>query len=404
MLRIIGPLTARRRDSFDALRLPTLIGIAGAVLLAVTPAAVSQSAANLVKNPGAENSVGASCTSNTGFAAPAGWRVTGHFTALKNDCSPPLGGVIGDQYFAGGDGGSSSASQDVDLSANAAAIDGRGTRAKLSGLLGGWQSQRDYATVRVSFLDQAGKSLGSLKIGPVTPADRNNQTVLVPRSVSGPVPWRTRRARIVLTAVYLDGAVYNDGYADDVSLTLQLGPPVPAPPAATTPKPVPIESVSNGCGGAGWDTVVRLQNYLGNTSRYADSNINPLARTYPVNFKDACDLHDAGYAGAIVRDKLNGGRIVDFRTWSRERVDEKFLKDMRYLCKRQLPATALTARKNCESTGGNASVGAKSRFNFVRCWGNRFFDAAPGRPGTQRTGPRENDKVSSLSAYCRFAK
>ena len=313
--------------------------------------------------------------------------------------------MIGGQFFAGGDGGSSSASQDVDLSANAAAIDGRGTRAKLSGLLGGWQSQRDYATVKVFFLDQAGQSLGSLKIGPVTPADRNNQTVLVPRSVSGPVPWRTRRARILVTSVYLDGAVYNDGYVDDISLTLQLGPPAPAPPPATTPKPVPIESVSNGCGGAGWgDTLVRVQNYLGNTSRYADSNINPLARTYPVNFKDACDLHDAGYAGAIVRDKLNGGRIVDFRTWSRERVDKKFLEDMRYLCKRQSPGTALTARKNCQSTGGNASVGAKSRFNFVRCWGSLLFDAAPERPGKQRTGPRENDKVDILSAYCRFAK
>lgn len=386
------------------MRLPTLIGIAAAALLAATPAAVSQSAANVIKNPGAEDSAGASCTSNTGFAAPTGWRVTGHFTALKNDCVPPLGGVSGGQFFAGGDGGTSSASQDVDLSANAAAIDGGGTRATLSGLLGGYQSQRDYATVQVSFLDQAGRSLGSLKIGPVTPADRNNQSVLVPRSASGSMPRYARRARILIRSVYLDGAVYNDGYVDDVSLTLQLGPPAPAPPPATTPRPVPIESVSNGCGGAGWASLVAVQNYLGNTSKYADSNLNPLARTYSVSFKDACDLHDAGYAGAIVRDKLNGGRIVDFRTWSRARVDEKFLEDMRYLCKRHLPATTFTARKNCQSTGGNASVGAKSRYNFVRCFGNRFFDADPGRPGTQRTGPRANDTVSTFSDYCRFAK
>jgi hypothetical protein len=349
------------------MRLPALIGILTVALLAVTPAAVSQSTANLVKNPGAEDSAGPSCTANTGFAAPAGWRVTGHFTVLQNDCSPALGGVVGGRFFAGGDGGSSSASQDIDLSPSTAAIDGGGTRATLRALLGGYESQRDYATVQLSFLDQAGRSLGSLKIGPVTPAQRNNQSVLLPRSATGPVPRLTRRARIVIAAVYVDGAVYNDGYVDEVSLTLQLGPPAPAPPPVTEPGPVPIESVANGCGGAGWNALVRAQNYVGNTSRYADSNVNPFARTYPVNFKDACDLHDAGYAGAIVRDKLNGGRIVDFRSWSRVRVDEKFLEDMRYLCRRQLPASAATARKNCQSTGGNFSVGAKSRYNFVRC-------------------------------------
>ena len=173
--------------------------------------------------------------------------------------------------------------------------------------------------------------------------------------------------------------------------------PCPAPTA------VPIATVANGCGGAGWASLVAVQNYLGNTSRYADSNVNPLARTWKVNFKDACDLHDAGYSGAIVLDKLTGA-TVDFRTWSRKRVDDKFLDDMRHLCKRQLPASAFTARKNCQSTGGNFSVGAKSRFNFVRCWGNRFFDADPSQPGRQSTGPRRNDKVSSLSGYCRFAK
>ena len=379
-----------------------LIGATAVALLSVTPAAVSQPAANLIKNPGAEDSAGVTCTVNGGFAAPAGWRVTGHFTALQNDCSPPLAGVVGSQFFAGGDSGSSQASQDVDLVPNTAAIDGGATRATLSGLLGGWESQRDYATVRVTFLDQAGRSLGTLKIGPVTPGDRSNRTQLLRRSASGKVPRLTRRARILLTSVFLDGAVYNDGYVDDVSLTLQLGPPATAPPPDAG-KPVPIESVSNGCGGGPWNSLVRLQNYLGNTSRFADSNINPLARTYPVNFKDACDLHDAGYSGVVVRDKLNGG-IVDFRTWSRKRVDEKFLADMRYLCKRQLPATALTARKNCQSTGGNASVGAKSRFNVVRCWGDRLFDANSARPGRQRTGTRQNDSVPLSSGYCRFAK
>ena len=48
-----------------------------------------------------------------------------------------------------------------------------------------------------------------------------------------------------------------------------------------------------------------------------------------------------------MRDELNGGTL-DFRTWSRQRVDEKFLDDMRYLCNRPLPATTFTALKNCQ--------------------------------------------------------
>ena len=162
---------------------------------------------------------------------------------------------------------------------------------------------------------------------------------------------------------------------------------------------VPIESVSNGCGGAGWDAFVKFQNYLGNTSRFANSNVNPRAATYTVDFKDACDLHDAGYAGAVVRDKLDGNKVVDFRGWTRAQVDEEFLKNMQLLCQRRIPATAQIALANCMSTGGNASVGAKSRYDFVRCWGNRFFDANP-----PTAAPRENDVVSTLSRYCFFFK
>ena len=155
-------------------------------------------------------------------------------------------------------------------------------------------------------------------------------------------------------------------------------------------EPVPIESVSNGCGGAGWDSLVRAQNYLGNTSVYKDSNKNPLATSYSVSFADACNLHDAGYSGAVVRDKIRGG-IKDFRRWTRRQIDEKFLADMRALCERQIPATAAIALSNCKSTGGNLSVGAESRYNFVRRFGYLFFDADPSRPGVQRTGPRANN-------------
>ena len=159
--------------------------------------------------------------------------------------------------------------------------------------------------------------------------------------------------------------------------------------AKPVPVPVPIETVSNGCGGAGWASIVAVQNYFGNSSTYLDSNINPAAASFTVSFVDACNLHDAGYSGAIVVDKLRGG-IKDFRKWTRKQVDAKFLADMRFLCAQQIPATAVTARANCMGRGGNASFGAESRFNFVRRWGDRFFDADLTKDGNQRTGPRAN--------------
>jgi hypothetical protein len=170
---------------------------------------------------------------------------------------------------------------------------------------------------------------------------------------------------------------------------------------------VPIASVSNGCGGAGWRPFVKVQNFLGNTSTFWNSRDNllydPRARPYTVDFSPACDLHDTGYAGAIVRDKLRGG-IKDFRSWSRKQVDDKFLADMRLLCEREIEKSAVYALRNCRSSGGNVSVGALSRFNFVRCFGSAFYDADPWKPGRQATGPRANDKVGWTSAYCRFAK
>ena len=139
---------------------------------------------------------------------------------------------------------------------------------------------------------------------------------------------------------------------------------------------VGIKAVSNGCGGSGWGKIGTVaQNYLGNTSVYKNSNMNPVAASYTVDFTEACDLHDAGYAGVMVDDAINGGPPIDFRTWSRARVDQKFLADMRTLCRAKIPADAAIARANCEARGGTTSIGALSRFTFVDDYGDLFFDA-----------------------------
>jgi hypothetical protein len=211
-------------------RLTALFGLVVVCLLAATPAAVSQTGTNLIANPGAEDSAARSCTAETGWTPPVSWQVTAHFEALGTDCPDPVRGALGKAYFAGGDRGDSTATQTVDLSARAAAIDAGGMRATLSGLLGGWQTQRDSATVTATFLDSSGSGLGgTLRIGPVTVTDRGGVTKVLPRTATGAVPPHARTARIVIAADYVDGAVYNDGYADEVSLVLTQGSPPPPP-------------------------------------------------------------------------------------------------------------------------------------------------------------------------------
>lgn len=164
-------------------------------------------------------------------------------------------------------------------------------------------------------------------------------------------------------------------------------------PCTTVPPPVSIATVSNGCGGGDRKWLVKFQNYLANTSTYYDTpsgTANPAAHAWSVSFKDACDLHDAGYAGAVVRDKLRGG-IKDFRRWTRKQVDDKFLADMRFLCEQQIAKNESIVLEKCRGFGGNASIGAESRYDFVRKHGSDYFDADLGQPGTQKTGPRANN-------------
>lgn len=153
---------------------------------------------------------------------------------------------------------------------------------------------------------------------------------------------------------------------------------------------VRVETVSNGCGGGGWEDMVTVQNYFGNVHYFSNSNINPLAHSYKVDFMEACNIHDAGYGGHTVKDVINGDVIRDFHTWSRRLVDAKFLKDLRKLCRDQIPDEATVARDNCEGRGGNASIGAESLFNFVHKFGWHFFDANLAKPGIQTTGYRPN--------------
>lgn len=139
---------------------------------------------------------------------------------------------------------------------------------------------------------------------------------------------------------------------------------------------VPIERVSNGCGGEGWPSVVAAENYFGNTSTYTQ----PGGQSYTVSFVAACNLHDAGYGGQTVRDAINGG-VLDMHAWSRRKVDDKFQSDMWTLCRRAIPEAAAEARRSCIRDG--------RRYLIVRTLGMNFFDYDVMKAGTQGEGARQ---------------
>lgn len=209
-----------------AVAVGVVLGVTG-----VTPAAVSQpSAGNLLQNGDAE--AGAAATGDD-VIPPPGWSTTGGFTAGRYGATgfPPAPPGGGSNLFAGGPNQPvSTATQTVNVSSSAAAIDAGQMQATLAALLGGWEAQEDSATVQATFLSASGGALGSVTIGPVTAGDRGGKSVLLPRSAGARVAPGTRSIRVVITARRSSG-IYNDGYSDNVSLT--LGPGSAPPPGAS---------------------------------------------------------------------------------------------------------------------------------------------------------------------------
>jgi hypothetical protein len=197
---------------------------------------------NLIVNGDAEASPGA--TDSAGTNTPAGWQQAGGFTAvvygapdfLTTAQSASWNG--GANFFTGGTppfGDDTIAVQQIDVTPLAAQIDGGKLNATLSGLLGGFTSQSDAATVTMAITDQDGTTGTATALSPVTPADRGNQTTLLPKSSCVAVPPGVRQAIVSIDIHRTDGT-YNDGYLDNLSLVLSddacSTAAEPLPPAA----------------------------------------------------------------------------------------------------------------------------------------------------------------------------
>ncbi len=177
----------------------------------------------------AEAQVGAT---GNGIVAPTGWTTTGNFTVIQYgsegvalSSATPGPPFPGSNFFAGGPSNAqSSATQTVNVSAEAAAIDAGTLTYNLSGWLGGYSSQNDNATLTATFEGATGSVLGTATIGPVMAADRDDNSELLYREAQGLTPVGTRQVLVQLTMTRTDGD-YNDGYADDLSLAFTPGVP-----------------------------------------------------------------------------------------------------------------------------------------------------------------------------------
>lgn len=228
-------------------RLILLAGGLAAFLVLAAPLGAGPHAipsGNLVQNPGAEESTGATYD----YVVPiAKWATGGPMTAW-------VYGMFGDRpdkafaatidgganFFSGGPGGVAGtpvASQTIDVSAAAAEIDEGSVAATLAAYIGGYGaanvSTEDLARVDAVFYDAAASRLGSLRIGPVTGRDRNGRTVLLKRSGTANLPKLTRRIDVVISVVTDENGKHH-AFVDNISLTLGKAT-TPPPPAVAKP-------------------------------------------------------------------------------------------------------------------------------------------------------------------------
>jgi hypothetical protein len=244
---------------------------------------------NLLVDPGAESAAICSPTGEDGMTVP-GWTITSGEPDVV--CYGAAGGFPtaattgpanrGTGFFTGGATGSSGLSQNVDVSAAAATIDGGGVGYDLSGWLGGYGAQLDRVGVTATFRNAAGASLGSTAIGPVSSIDRGLTTELLQRTSTGTLPVGTRSVQVDLAFTWTAGNT-TDGYADNLSLT--LGTPLPTPVLTAPTSSVP-----------GYDHVFLVymenQDYsgiIGNTSQAP--YLNSLARSGSVLSQSYATTH-----------------------------------------------------------------------------------------------------------------
>jgi hypothetical protein len=112
--------------------------------------------------------------------------------------------------------------QTYDLSGNQFDVDQGTVSLSASGLFGGILTDTDFAELNVRYLSAFGQIFKTDTIGGVSAVDRGNQTTLLLRSGSFPVPPGTRSLEVELSLVRASGSTstFANGLADELSVML----------------------------------------------------------------------------------------------------------------------------------------------------------------------------------------
>jgi len=198
-----------------------------------TPQALAmvRTGVNLISNSGAEGNPGTATGTDrviTDWETSTANTVTTSQLYNKSGFAPSFAGS-GSNYFIGGNLSGTIAEthtirQKISVADLTEGIDLGLARYNLSGFFGGFSNQNDTATLSATFLDSLGGSLGTIAIGNVTAAERQNVTRLLQRSTSGFIPMFTRDINLALTFTKDIGSAVSDGSADNLSLVITMIP------------------------------------------------------------------------------------------------------------------------------------------------------------------------------------
>jgi Phosphoesterase family len=207
---------------------------------------------NLIVNGGAE--IGTGSLDGIAVTSVPGWSVTGLFNEVQYDASDgegvggwptfssPGSADRGLNYFAGGGGGVSTATQYIKLSAAARQINRNNVKFNLGAWIGGTGKLTEDATVKATFLNRSNHAIRTATLNPVTPAQRNDTTEFLPENATGKIPSGSTRVKVVMTVTgnhLANRTSAGQGYVDNVSFTTSSSalqaPPPPTPPVSHVP-------------------------------------------------------------------------------------------------------------------------------------------------------------------------
>ena len=185
----------------------------------------AQPTGNLLQDPAGEGVTGTS--NQTSVINPPSWDTTGSFTVAQYGAPgfPTSPGPGSPNLFAGGPASSqvSSANETISLAPDTSQLNVGNWWATLSADLGGYASQPYEMLLSADFLNSSGVPLSTMTVGPVTAAERQGATELLPESVMAKVPVGTTSVRVTMTAtepISPGPGDYNTAFADNVSLVL----------------------------------------------------------------------------------------------------------------------------------------------------------------------------------------